>query len=618
MLLADDKKTSYVIVYRKDHSESEQTAVDELQKYLKMLSGADFPIVTDDTPKAEREIVVGFCARPGCKEVKKLGDEGFTIRTDGKRLLILGSEVRGALYGVYTFLEKFCGCRFFAADFEKIPDEVRTFNISDNIDDTEIPLLEYRNVYWGVIKDEMISAKLKSNGGMGHKITSKVGGSIDYIGDFCHTFAFLNEQDNYWDMPCLNDEEVYQRVLKNVKKQLRANPDKHIISVSQLDGNNGECSCPKCAKVYEEEQSHMGNLLRFVNRISDDVEEEFPGTIIDTLAYRYTRKPPIKTKPKKNVIIRLCNIECCFRHPLGECPAEADERAKGDSFVDNLKNWNALTDKLYIWDYTTNFSNMSTMFPNFDCLRKNVVTFVDNGVKGIFEQGKSSNSNGEWAELRAYVLSKLLWDPYMDESEYRGHISEFMNAYYGAGGKYMEDFLNLEHACSKEGHMNIYFDNSANFIYLKGYKDKLAGAYAFYDQASDLFDKAEAAAWGDVIRASRKGYRHGEDDEDDYCNNEEYAKAKKMYDHVRRSRIQLYNYHCFLMVMAQNVYAEAEKKKHDPMNQVMIDALEHSRVEDNRMQYALMREFNVDEPMEFRRIHFDKVQDYHGYALWWD
>lgn len=120
------------------------------------------------------------------------------------------------------------------------------------------------------------------------------------------------------------------------------------------------------------------------------------------------------------MIIRLCNIECCFRHPLGECENEAgtDEY---DTFPENLKKWNEITNKLYIWDYTTNFAYMTTAFPNFEALRKNVRFFAENGVVGMFEQGNIGNPNGEFGEIRAYLLAKLLWTLYVRERVPRSH-----------------------------------------------------------------------------------------------------------------------------------------------------------------------------------------------------
>lgn len=580
LYLSDDKSTKYVIVYRKDHSQSEQTAAEELAKYLNMITGAEFPIVTDDTPKAECEIVVGFCDRPGCKKQKKLGDEGYNIKVSGNRLLILGSEVRGALYGVYTFLETCCGCRFFTADCERIPTVERTLYIDSNIDLTEVPVFEYRNVYWySLMTDELFCAKMKNNGGMGHPITNKVGGAIHYNGAFCHTIPELAETGNIWDMPCLCDEEIYQTTLRNVRANLRREPDKKIISISQVDGNNGECSCEKCRKVFEEEGSHIGTLIRFINRIREDIKDEFPDVVLDTLAYQYTRKPPEKTKPHDGMIVRLCNVESCFRHPIENVCHKVDPDF--GSFPENLRKWSKICNRLYIWDYTTNFTNMSTLFPNLEALRPNMRLYADNNVVGVFSQGNSSDLSGELGELRAYLLAKLQWNPYMSESEYRMHMQDFCEGYYGEGGKYLLEFVNMVHKCSEDSHMNMYFDNSANIISMIGYSDRLAGCFAFYDRASELFDRAEADTWG--------------------------AGNKYAYANVRRSRICLHNYHNFIL-------KEAKDKAENEDERLLI---ERAIIDNNREQYILMREYDVKENREFHRLDFSQVPDFSTYALQW-
>ena len=68
--------------------------------------------------------------------------------------------------------------------------------------------------------------------------------------------------------------------------------------------------------VDAEEGARPDSLLRFVNAVAADIEDEFPDVAIDTLAYQYTRKPPRTSRPRPNVIVRLCSIECSFRVPL--------------------------------------------------------------------------------------------------------------------------------------------------------------------------------------------------------------------------------------------------------------------------------------------------------------
>lgn len=581
LYLADDYSTKYVIVYRKEHTKCEETAALEMAKYLEMISGAKFPVVTDDAPKSDREIVIGYANRPGCKPQKKLGDDGFNIKVEKERLLILGSEVRGALYGVYTFLEKFCGCRFYTVDCERVPKVDRTLIIPSTIDHTEVPVMEYRNAYWHSLDDEMVCAKLKNNAEYGHEITDRVGGGIAYNGGFCHTIPWLAETYNHWDMPCLCDENIYQTTLKNVKKRLRKHPDQKIISVSQVDGLNGECSCEKCTAVYNEEKSHMGTLLRFVNRIQEDIKEEFPDVCVDTLAYRYTRKPPAVTKPHKDLIVRLCNIECCFRHPLEDDCYGAEKNDEYDSFPNNLKKWSEICNRLYIWDYTTNFANMTTLFPNFEALKANIKFFAENNVVGLFAQGNITSLNGELGELRAYLISKLMWDPYMSEAEFRGHMMDFCTDYYGEGGNYMVEFVDLIHNCSKDGHMTIYFDSSANVICMPGHKDRLSGCFAFYDKACELFDQAECAAWA--------------------------AGNRFAYNNIRRSRICIHNYNNFILKSAKGNVKDPD----------IEDVIERAIVENNRQQFILMREYNVHETREFAHLDFKHVPDFHTYALWW-
>ena len=141
------------------------------------------------------------------------------------------------------------------------------------------------------------------------------------------------------------------------------------------------------------------------------IKDEFPGVYVDTLAYRYTRKAPKRLKPRDNVIVRLCSIECCFAHPLtADCEANKE-------FASDIKAWSGICKNLFIWDYTTDFLYYVNPFPNLRVLQKNVRFFIDHNVIGMFEQGNGQSYSAEFGELRAYLISKLLWDPYMSEKE---------------------------------------------------------------------------------------------------------------------------------------------------------------------------------------------------------
>ena len=57
----------------------------------------------------------------------------------------------------------------------------------------------------------------------------------------------------------------------------------------------------------------------------------------------------------------------------------------------------------------------------------------------MFEQG-NREVGGEFAELRTYLISKLLWDPYANVDTL---INDFLNGYYGAAGKYIRQYIDM-------------------------------------------------------------------------------------------------------------------------------------------------------------------------------
>ena len=74
--------------------------------------------------------------------------------------------------------------------------------------------------------------------------------------------------------------------------------------------------------------------------------------------------------------IRLCSIECCFAHPLDVCPTNR-------TFVDDIRNWNKICNRLYIWDYVINYAHSVQPFPNLYALAPNIRFFIKHGVKEV-------------------------------------------------------------------------------------------------------------------------------------------------------------------------------------------------------------------------------------------
>ena len=461
-ILIQNNTTSYQIVCTAAADPAHRTAAEELSAYLAKITGVTLPTVTADTPETACEIIVG-CARDAetiIPDIAALGEDGYIIRTHGDKLYLLGASGRGSLYAVYDFLETYAGCRFWASYYETVP-QTDTLAIPDDIDVRKTPVFSVRNTFWADYKDDRFCAKRRANGRKFKPIDPAWGGSANWAGGACHTLMALAEMktDLHFNVePCLSDEQVYETVLKNVRAWLHANPGARFISVSQNDSDSRGvgCMCDACRAKLEQTGSYAGAYIEFVNRIADAIRDEFPDVMIHTFAYRFTRQAPVGVKPAPNVTVEMCTIEGCFRHPLAACDAIDDPHLKSDTFPVLVEKWSHLSDTLSIWDYTTDFAHYALTFPNFEVLRQNARLFADNNAKFIFEQGAYQSRNAEFCELRGYLFSHLLWDPYMEKEEYIRLADEFIDGYYGAGGKYVKEYLALAHEVTRDRHMTVY------------------------------------------------------------------------------------------------------------------------------------------------------------------
>ena len=442
-------------------SESEVYAGEELAKYfgkknVTVTEGA-FPIsISIDETLTEDAFII---------EAVTTGDSaGMTIR---------GGNGRGVLYAVYKFFEELGGVRYFTPDLEKIPEGAIIIN--DGVVLEYSPYFELRRLSWNSIATK--TDWCLKNGENAHDGVAgdMYGGKIVYgSGLFVHTLGALTETGGGASPnPCLSldspvGQENYQKVLKNLRVALEADPTINIVSVSQNDLNE-YCHCEYCMASYAtytydannvEKGGTAGNLLAFVNAVAEELADEYPNLIVDTLAYNYTQAPPKGIVPRENVCIRVCSIRVCFMHPMTECPD-----AKGPNniqwtrtslFRTDFINWGKICDRIHVWDYTTNFAYYIAPFSNFGTLRENMRFYHENGVRGMFPQGNSQSISGEFGELRVYLLAKLMWNPYMTEEEYYRHMDEFLQAYYGDGWIYIRLYINQITKMANDGCINIY------------------------------------------------------------------------------------------------------------------------------------------------------------------
>ena len=397
-------------------------------------------------------------------------------------LEVTGGNARGCLFGVYSFLENEGGARFYTSWFELPPKADVT--LPANLDRTEKPAFEGRSTSWYDANRPPFCAKLRLNFHPFGDIPAELGGNYCRFGKglgSCHTLGGLIPEDPNL---CLTKEENYVRARERVFERIAADPGARFYGISYPDCEDW-CRCPACEKVNAEEGSPAGTLVRFVNRLAADAEKKFPSVQLETLAYQHTIVPP-KTKLAKNVIVCLCSNECDFHRPIREGWTAANRK-----FAKAVEGWGA-NGPLYLWNYTTDFCGYLMPFPNTPGLVEDIRFFRDNRVKFLYEQGAYQGRHGEFAEWKAYLIAKAMWNPDLDEKALR---EDFFRGYYGAGAQhllaYLDDLNRTYAAFAKASGYELIFGQPDPYPCLDA---------SFRARARKCWDAAEKATQDDRMR----------------------------------------------------------------------------------------------------------------------
>jgi hypothetical protein len=491
LTLADQGRSEYIIVLPLHASNADLKAGTELQKYLHEISGCEIPIGNDSKPMQKKEIILGknfHLKELRCRiDFDSLKEDGFTICTKGNHLIIAGGGDKGTLYGVYTFLEEYLGCRYYSPEAKII--QQRKKIIINKTEMTQVPDFNYRELYFPAAQDSSFRDW--------HKLDRHENGHGDW-GLWVHTYNTLLPPDIYFkDHPeyyseiggkripdgqlCLTNRDVMNLVAIELHKRVDEQPEARYWSVSQND-NYLACQCENCKYVYDKFGGPSATVTEFANRMA----REFPDKVISTLAYQFSRPAPKEIKIADNLNIMLCTIECNRSHPIETDP-------ESESFRMDISDWTKLTHNILLWDYVVQFRNYMDPFPNLRVLQPNLKFFRDMGCTMMFQQG-SGNLKSEFVDLRSYLVAKLMWDP---DADFNAIMDDFLTGYYGAAGTYIHQYIDKMHdALDASGaDLTIYgypFDGIRSYL-----RPELIPGY------ESLFDQAEQAVRTDPVLLDR-------------------------------------------------------------------------------------------------------------------
>ena len=504
LTLAANGKSSYAIVVATDAIAPEQTAAKELQSHLKLVTGAELPITTEAAAPAGKELIfvgqtAAFKAAFPNEDLASLKHDGIIMRTAGERLYLLGGQPRGTLYAVYTFLEDIVGVHWWGArpDETFIPKQP-TLDILD-LNKRYVPALQCREAFYRLRVRRRLRRALQVQRALRarragvrrplqhprlvpHLLPAPAAGQV--LQGPPGVVQRDQRQAHLRRRAALPDQRRDARRVDEAGAGMAAQGPERRHDLHRAERLRRSVPVRQVQGMVAEEGSESGPVIRFVNAVAADIEKEFPGTFVETLAYQYTRRPPKLVKPRSNVMVRLCSIEASSAQPL-------ESGAQNESFRQDIEGWCAIAPQLYIWNYVTDFANYIIPHPNLRVLGPDIRYFVNHKCIGLFEQGDSGCSFSDFPELRAWLIAHLMWDPSQDD---QALIAEFMKGYYGAAAEPLLEYMTLlQDRLTKAGaYLPCYMQDTSPWMNL-----------TTANKATELFNDAAARVKDDPVLSAR-------------------------------------------------------------------------------------------------------------------
>lgn len=484
--LVENGRSEYTIVVGDRAPAPVRFAADELQRYLAEISGARLPIALDSD--GDRVICVGE-SRSLAADLERLradlgdrGEEGFLVRTAGKRLILLGNSPRATLYAVYHFLEKHVGCGWCAPGEDCIPRRptVRLPSLDDRVGPPamamrQIILFPYGGQWltknnlphtdW-LAKNRFNWAHPAPNGpyswerNQSRRIfvpeVEKRGLMLEVGGHTFNTWLppdrYAAQHPDYYALLedgtratqstekaglCLSHPDVPGLVAANINQWLDENPEVDAVDLWHNDSWT-YCHCPQCtpktAQAADARLAYTKTYIRFVHRVAGLVAQRHPKVLVNLLAYAHTTDCPPGAEPLgENVLVGLC----LFPRPSQRTmrPLETSPQKLDSNLRLQIPAWRKLAKHFYIYEYYT-FSDQQKIWSMVSMLCQDIPYFQRCGVDGI-----SSDQWGPgWYPLNMYAFGKLTWNPRLKPEEI---IDDFCMKYYGRSGRTMAAYWGL-------------------------------------------------------------------------------------------------------------------------------------------------------------------------------
>ncbi|MFW6059667.1 MAG: DUF4838 domain-containing protein [Phycisphaeraceae bacterium] len=433
LTLAREGEALAPIVISPEAGERVEAVAQELADYLGQMTGGEFAIERDEQPR--RGIVLGTLEQfpdPALNEPLAMRDsfdgrEAYAIRTDARRLRLIGATDLGASHAAFRFLET-QGCRwFFPSDAWTVVPERRTLTVGVN--ETDRPALLSRRIWYGFgffdqqaredhqawARHNRMAASLRIYAGHSWgRIMRQYQETFDEHPEY---LALDEEGERGGSKFCISNDDLRELVVQYALDYFEKHPDADMVSVDPSDGG-GHCVCEDCAAMGTVSDRVFG----LANQVAQAVAEEYPGKMVGLYAYSHHSEPP-SFELEPNVYIQLTAGFIRGRYTFDELMEIWPTKARHMGFYEYFS--------VYLWDWD--------MLPggrgaNVPYLKQRIRRYMDNGATSLdAESGNNWGLHGRGY----YVANRLMWNP---DADVEALLEDFYEKAFGPAAEPMRRY----------------------------------------------------------------------------------------------------------------------------------------------------------------------------------
>lgn len=467
--------SDYRIVYEKDNTLAQKAAA-FMATHINNATGVLLPTeeATDalDIKEGDKVILLGETTYQRDHNIpvssKNIGPTGYQIVTKNDSYFIRVGGDLGFQQAAITFLKHAIGYTRYSADIVKYAKSGETI---PSMDIVERPDFDFRT------QSNKVDANLAYETGfltLGQTFYNDADiqlfhNSFDYLpsekyfeqhqkwysvkgNQICYT-AHGDEEE--WDAMV---EEVYDNMVTRLAK------DKTVGAFTfSIQDNSDACTCDACKASIEKYGAESGAVVKFCNALDDKIQAHLkeeaeatgePKREVNILffAYNKTEKPCV-TKNADGSFTPNSEDVVCNEHvgPLialinsSYTTSLYDE--KNSTYADALKGWGALSNKLYVWLYETNFSHYLYPLNTYSTMIESYRFCVENNGMYMFNEGQHNNGAVTcFGRFKEYFNEVSLFDV---NSSYTAIVDDFFANYFDAAGSLMKTyFQELQDHCA--------------------------------------------------------------------------------------------------------------------------------------------------------------------------